>query len=65
MLGGFMAKKLKKVKMTPAKKAKVSKVMGEFGKGELNIGKSDKKVTSQKQAVAISLNQARKVGKKK
>lgn len=61
-----MAKKsMKKVKMTPAKKAKVEKTMNEFGKGELNIGKSDKKVSSRKQAVAISLSQARKVGKKK
>lgn len=37
-------------------KRKVSKVMHEFKSGELNIGKSDKKVTNQKQAIAIALN---------
>ena len=39
---------------------KISKVMKEFKAGELNIGKSPKKVTSRKQAVAISLSQAGK-----
>ena len=29
--------------------------MKEFKKGELNIGKSDKKVKSRKQAIAIAL----------
>jgi hypothetical protein len=47
---------------------KVAKVMREFKKGELNIGKSSKKVKSRKQAVAIALSQAgmaKKRGKKK
>jgi hypothetical protein len=37
---------------------KISKVMKEFKRGELNVGKSAKKVKSQKQAVAIALSQA-------
>ena len=37
---------------------KVSKVMKEFKKKKLNIGKSKKKVTNRKQALAIALNQA-------
>jgi len=50
------------------KKAKVAKVMREYKKGELNIGKSAKKVKSKKQAVAIALSQAgmsKKKAKKK
>ena len=38
--------------------------MKEFKKGELNIGKSTKKVKSKKQAVAIALSQAGKSKKK-
>ena len=49
----------------PKGKGKVEKVMKEYKKGELNIGKSKKKVTSKKQAVAIALNSQRKVDKKK
>ena len=37
---------------------KVKKVMIEFKKGELNIGKSKKKVKSRKQAIAIALSEA-------
>ena len=37
---------------------KISKVMREFKKGELNIGKSSKKVKSPKQAIAIALSEA-------
>ena len=44
---------------------KVAKVMREFKKGELNIGKSSKKVKSKKQAVAIALSQAGMSKKKK
>jgi hypothetical protein len=39
--------------------------MREFKKGELNIGKSSKKVKSKKQAVAIALSQAGMARKKK
>jgi hypothetical protein len=48
-------------------KKKVAKVMREYKKGELNIGKSKKKVKSKKQATAIALSQAgmaKKKGKK-
>lgn len=57
---------MKKPTTKAGKLAKVNKVMKEFGKGELNIGKSPKKVTSQKQAVAIALSSAgmSKKGKK-
>jgi len=37
---------------------KVAKVMREFKKGELNIGKSSKKVKNPKQAIAIALSEA-------
>ena len=37
---------------------KVSKVMHEFKKGKLNIGKSKKKVKSRRQAIAIALSEA-------
>lgn len=37
---------------------KISKVMREFKKGELNIGQSSKKVKSPKQAIAIALSEA-------
>ena len=36
--------------------AKVSKVMREFKEGSLNVGKSSKKVSSPKQAIAIALS---------
>jgi hypothetical protein len=39
-------------------------VMEEFEKGTLKSGKSGKKVTSRKQAVAIGLSEARKIGAK-
>jgi hypothetical protein len=42
------------------KPGKVHKVMSEFKRGELNIGKSKKKVKSRKQAIAIALSEARR-----
>lgn len=42
---------------------KIRKVMKEFKKGQLNIGKSKKKVKSRKQAIAIALSEQRKGGK--
>jgi hypothetical protein len=51
------------MKKTKAQK-KISKVMKEFKAGELNVGKSKKKVKSKKQAIAIALSQAGKSKKK-
>ena len=45
-------------KTTDRKQKKVSKVMREFKKGKLNIGKSKKKVKNRKQAIASALNEA-------
>ena len=43
---------------------KVEKVMHEFKRGALKIGRSGKRVKSRAQAVAIGLSQARKRGAK-
>jgi hypothetical protein len=43
---------------------KISKVMHEFGEGKLKSGRSGKKVTSRKQAVAIGISEAREKGYK-
>jgi hypothetical protein len=43
---------------------KIKKVMKEFKKGKLNIGKSPKKVKSRKQAIAIALSEAGKSKRK-
>lgn len=49
----------------PKGQAKVGKVMGEFGKGQLHSGsKSGPVVKNPKQAVAIALSEARKAGAK-
>ena len=45
-------------KTTEKKQKKISKVMREFKKGKLNIGKSNKKVKNNKQAIAIALSEA-------
>jgi len=50
------------------KQKKVAKVMKEYKKGKLSIGKSDKKVKNRKQAIAIALREAgirRKNGRRK
>lgn len=44
--------------------AKVKKAMDEMKQGKLKSGRSGKKVTSRKQAVAIGLSEARKAGAK-
>ena len=45
-------------------KKSVERAMHEYKHGELKSGKSKKKVTSKKQAVAIGLSEARKKGAK-
>ena len=47
-----------------AASAKVEKVMKERNNGTLRSGRSGKKVTSRRQAVAIGLSEARKSGAK-
>jgi hypothetical protein len=51
---------LLQVKMSQTKKQdqKIAKVMREFKKNKLSIGKSDKKVKNRKQAIAIALREA-------
>lgn len=51
-------------KYGPKAGAKVRKVMEEKKRGTLKSGRSGKKVTSRKQAVAIGLSEARKAGAK-
>ncbi len=51
-------------KYGPKSQKKVKKVMEEFKEGKLESGRSHKKVTSRKQAVAIGLSEARKAGAK-
>lgn len=51
-------------KYGPKAQKEVEKAMHEMKRGELKSGKSDKKVTSKKQAVAIGLSKARKKGAK-
>ncbi|MFA6094398.1 MAG: DUF6496 domain-containing protein [Candidatus Paceibacterota bacterium] len=43
---------------------KVKKVLHEYKRGKLKMGKSNKMVKSRKQAVAIGLSEARKEGAK-
>jgi Family of unknown function (DUF6496) len=47
-------------------KAKVAKVLGEYKRGRLHSGSaSGPRVKSRKQAVAIALSEARRVGRKR
>lgn len=51
-------------KFGPKAQEKVEKAMHEMKEGKLKSGRSGKKVTSKKQAVAIGLSEARKEGGK-
>jgi hypothetical protein len=51
-------------KYGPKAQAKVEEAMHEMKHGELKSGKSGKKVTSRKQAIAIGLSEARERGAK-
>ena len=54
----------KKTSAKTTAQKKVKKVMHERKAGTLRSGKSGKKVTSRKQAIAIGLSEARKAGAK-
>ena len=47
-----------KMSLTNKQDKKIAKVMREFKKKKLSIGKSDKKVKNRKQAIAIALREA-------
>ena len=51
-------------KYGPKAEEEVGKAMHEFKKGKLKSGKSGKKVSNPKQAIAIGLSKARKEGGK-
>lgn len=51
-------------KYGPKAKQSVEEAMHKMKKGELESGKSHKKVTDRKQAIAIGLSEARKEGAK-
>ena len=51
-------------KYGPKAQKKVEQTMHEFKEGDLKSGKSGKKVTNPKQAVAIGLSKARQAGAK-
>ena len=51
-------------KFGPKAQKKVEKIMQEMKQGKLKSGRGGQKVTSRKQAVAIGLSEARKVGAK-
>lgn len=51
-------------KYGPKAEQKLHKVMNEFKKGELRSGRSNQKVTSRDQAIAIGLSEAREAGGK-
>jgi hypothetical protein len=49
-------------KYSPKAQEDVEKAVRKYKRGELKMGKSDKKVTSRKQAIAIGLSEARDEG---
>jgi len=59
-----MAAKKKTTKYGPKAAEKVERAVHELKQGKLKSGKSRRKVTSRKQAVAIGLSEARKAGGK-
>ncbi len=58
------ARKKSARKYSKAASEKVGEVMHEQKRGKLRSGRSRKKVTSRKQAIAIGLSEARREGKK-
>jgi hypothetical protein len=59
-----MAKKRGGRKYGPKAQKKVERAMHERKRGSLRSGRSGKKVTSRKQAIAIGLSEARRAGAK-
>jgi Family of unknown function (DUF6496) len=59
-----MASKVKKRKYSKGAAKKVSRAMKKRKAGTLRSGRSGRKVTSRKQAIAIGLSEARKRGAK-
>ncbi len=57
-------KKAGKHKYGPKAQEKVERAMHERKRGQLESGRSGKKVTSRKQAIAIGLSEARRAGAK-
>jgi hypothetical protein len=57
-----MATKRKATQSKTAAKKKVKRVMHELKAGTLRSGRSGRKVTSRKQAIAIGLSEARQAG---
>lgn len=51
-------------KYSPAASEQVGRELHEMHEGKLTIGRSNKKVTNPKQAIAIGLSEARRAGKK-
>ena len=58
------SKKSSSRKYSPSAGKEVKQEMHEMKRGKLKSGRSDKKVTSRKQAIAIGLSKARKKGAK-
>lgn len=58
------AKKFTGRKYSPAAAKQVGQELHEMHRGQLTIGRSNKKVTNPKQAIAIGLSEARRAGKK-
>lgn len=55
-----MKKRVSRISKSPKGHDKIKIVMEEFKEGALKSGKSDKKVTNPKQAIAIALSEQRK-----
>lgn len=47
-------------KLKKKRREKISKVMREYKSGKLKIGKSNKKVTDNNQAIAIAISEAKR-----
>ncbi len=64
VLLGIQAKYVFMAKYDAKAEKKIGKVLHEFEEGKLKMGRSGKKVTDRKQAIAIGISEARKEGDK-